>query len=792
MLRKGGLLLGLILCCSCDRLLPLRKSSDSTKVVESAWKSARYQEPRAQGRRALQQGDFVAAEAAYLKGRQMAENNQDWGVAARFATNIANTQLARGLRQEVAPTLYYAEVMARRQNDLSTVAAATISLANLQLAQNNWQAAEELSQRLLQEGTPLPPKLRLALLATLSRAVGELRGAPAAFPALSLCIEQGQLLDSQDLEEQARTLPAGAPLKGTGYSREAEFWDMAGHLFLQSKDWDRAEAALNQSYRLRLAAKDPRLHWLYERFTRLAIGRKQWQRGERWLQLSARNQRSVNAGVDWVWSVLAGQIAEGKGETAKALQAYRQAWQQAKRWRQGAVVQEDALVNTEVQVQQAADGFLRLAGQQLLLAGSRAGNPLAAEAFTIAEESRAWSIMLQAKGWLPPAAPPVAGEAVLLFALGKELSHRWDWTSRGLRWTPLPPQHQLLPLLAAANRELQSGAQRPALAPSLAPSAAPASRKEAASGNAPLWPKESAVARLSRLLLQGAPAEPHWRVIPDQELFALPFAALQTAEGNLVLEQHDVALVPCLRLPRQPLPQSAPAFLGAGDFVFNRADDRWQNLRPASGAALVHAAGTPSQELIRLIGSAREVRSLQQMYAATGAPVRSLTGTASNRSRLEWELTSRKPAVLHMATHAIEADAGRSIWLALGLSPQGEMEYWTASRVATLEHAPALVMLNACASGHAQALPGAGLLGMSRAWLLAGAQDVVLSSWALPDDDGEFARLFHQEFLQRLGQRHAAPTALRAAQLACLRSTGFRAAPRYWAAFFVTSTYAKK
>jgi CHAT domain-containing protein len=78
-------------------------------------------------------------------------------------------------------------------------------------------------------------------------------------------------------------------------------------------------------------------------------------------------------------------------------------------------------------------------------------------------------------------------------------------------------------------------------------------------------------------------------------------------------------------------------------------------------------------------------------------------------------------------------------------------------------------------------------MGLTRAWLMAGARAVVATEWATPDDVGVFFRRFYQQL------RRAAPgdpaDALRAAQIEALRSKGWRSQPSFWAGYFALGNY---
>jgi CHAT domain-containing protein len=94
-----------------------------------------------------------------------------------------------------------------------------------------------------------------------------------------------------------------------------------------------------------------------------------------------------------------------------------------------------------------------------------------------------------------------------------------------------------------------------------------------------------------------------------------------------------------------------------------------------------------------------------------------------------------------------------------------------------------LVVLSGCHSGAGAVLPGTGLLGLTRAWLTAGAQSVLASRWATPDEEGD---LFYAFYRALSGQRHADSTeALRAAQLEMIHAGGWRSKPQYWGTYFV-------
>jgi CHAT domain-containing protein len=121
--------------------------------------------------------------------------------------------------------------------------------------------------------------------------------------------------------------------------------------------------------------------------------------------------------------------------------------------------------------------------------------------------------------------------------------------------------------------------------------------------------------------------------------------------------------------------------------------------------------------------------------------------------------------------------------IALSLTEAKEAELLTPFEIAHWRTDAGLVVLSGCYSAQGAALPGTGLMGLTRAWLTAGARAVMSSRWPTPDEDGP---LFKALYRNMRNERRADPgQALRTAQLEMIRSGGWHAQPRYWGAFFV-------
>jgi CHAT domain-containing protein len=275
---------------------------------------------------------------------------------------------------------------------------------------------------------------------------------------------------------------------------------------------------------------------------------------------------------------------------------------------------------------------------------------------------------------------------------------------------------------------------------------------------------------------------PRWTIAPDGPLFDLPFGALAGPDGRYLIESHALRIAPGIHaLFGRPASGWKDRFVGVGDAVYNRADPRGSSAQGTSRSA----AGR--LELPRLPGSGREVESCARLWRAAGREAQLLEGPEASKRRLLQAVTD-SPAVVHIAGHMLfPAQESWRGMLALSIQDGGEVDLLSETEVAGMTAKVGLVALNGCSSGRGPVLPGAGLMGMTRAWLAAGARAVIATRWPVPDQDGgAIFPLLYRLYLERT--TGAAPVSfgelLREAQLAELRAGGRRADPARWASYF--------
>jgi CHAT domain-containing protein len=115
----------------------------------------------------------------------------------------------------------------------------------------------------------------------------------------------------------------------------------------------------------------------------------------------------------------------------------------------------------------------------------------------------------------------------------------------------------------------------------------------------------------------------------------------------------------------------------------------------------------------------------------------------------------------------------------------------TAEEVASLNlRGVEWAVLSGCDTGAGEVRAGEGVMGLRRAFQVAGARTVIMSLWPVEDQTtGEWMRILYQG---RLTKRLSTADAVRQASLAVLRqrrARGLSAHPFHWAAFVATGDW---
>ena len=275
--------------------------------------------------------------------------------------------------------------------------------------------------------------------------------------------------------------------------------------------------------------------------------------------------------------------------------------------------------------------------------------------------------------------------------------------------------------------------------------------------------------QLHKLLIepiaQYLPTNPSDRVIfiPQNELFLVPFPALQDASGKYLIQKHTILTAPSIQV-LQLTHEKRPTVSGDGVLVVGNP----------TMPSVTTTVGEASQQLTNLPGAQKEATDIAQLLNT-----KALTGKQATKAAILPKLSNAR--IIHLATHGLLDDfKGLGVPGAIALAPDGTGELndglLTSNEIFDLKLNAELVVLSACDTGRGR-LTGDGVIGLSRSLITAGVPSVIVSLWSVPD--APTASLMTQ-FYQNLKQSSDKAQALRNAMLTTMKQ---HPDPKDWAAF---------
>jgi CHAT domain-containing protein/tetratricopeptide (TPR) repeat protein len=403
----------------------------------------------------------------------------------------------------------------------------------------------------------------------------------------------------------------------------------------------------------------------------------------------------------------------------------------------------------------------------------------------------------------------VDDDTVLLeFALGEERSWLWAVTPRTLTTVELPPRREI-DAAARSLYELFTARQR----------RGSAYARQVPEADTRLGEQAAA---MSAMLLGGIARQlnDEWRskrlaIVAAGALEYLPFAALPSpvhdragpavhavsvrrGPSSLPLVfRHEIVMIPSASVlavlrretaGRRPAPRTLAIL---ADPVFEATDPRVTSPRPRPASAVkddtASSVGDLMDSLYAADGFSRLPFSREEgntIAALVGAPAafRAMDFKASRATVLSGALGGHR--IVHFATHGIvdsERPSLSSLILSLVDEHGGRQNgYLRLHDIYNLRLDADLVVLSGCQTALGKEIKGEGLVGLTRAFIYAGAPRVVASLWEVSDfATAELMKAFYRGMLQQ----HLPPAAaLRAAQLQLSQDPRW-ASPYFWAGF---------
>jgi CHAT domain-containing protein/Tfp pilus assembly protein PilF len=302
--------------------------------------------------------------------------------------------------------------------------------------------------------------------------------------------------------------------------------------------------------------------------------------------------------------------------------------------------------------------------------------------------------------------------------------------------------------------------------------------------------------------------------VPFETLLKSPepgdFASLgYLVKSNEIIYAPSASVVGAIK--QQRAKTSSRAVLVIADPVFNSNDARAKKgaapanadaelrglgiqsaLADVDGATPAPAAANGALEglpLARLNGTRVEADQIAKLAKASGGQADVWLDLDASEENLATRDIS-KYRVIHVATHGL-LNAERPQFTGVVLSLVGNKTrdgFVRTDEVFNLRLGSPLVMLSACETGLGKEKRGEGVMGLTRAFMYAGAPTVGVSLWSVADKST--ADLM-TDFYQRLLSTSAATTssgALRGAQLAMISGKKY-SAPFYWAPFVLVGDW---
>jgi CHAT domain-containing protein len=308
-------------------------------------------------------------------------------------------------------------------------------------------------------------------------------------------------------------------------------------------------------------------------------------------------------------------------------------------------------------------------------------------------------------------------------------------------------------------------------------------------------------------------------VVADGALNYIPFEVLlKTSDSGdfsslgYLVKTNEIIYAPSASvvgaIKQQRTKASGRAMLIIADPVFNSNDTRARKPAgtPSSDAevrglgiqsALADVAGsapptTGAMEglpLARLNGTRIEADQISKLAKASGGQADVWLDLDANEDNLGTRDVT-KYRIIHVATHGL-LNAERPQFTGVVLSLVGNKThdgFVRTDEVFNLRLGSPLVMLSACETGLGKEKRGEGVMGLTRAFMYAGAPTVGVSLWSVADKStADLMTDFYKRLLST-DEGTTSSGALRGAQLAMITGKKY-SAPFYWAPFVLVGDW---
>lgn len=797
------------LCVALVLWLALSRSSTASRTESPDsvqwWRTQEFGQIQKSAESLRKSGDFGGLEKLYVKALVQARAAKNLRAQTSYLTALGNTYVFLFRYPEAIQAYAQARELAHASSDWLAEGAVAPGLSSVYLLVGDWPAARESALAGLETVKRLPTPPYYAAQLKLQHA----RLHPGG---------EGTAAEILQAIEATHAQP--------NLALEAEAWDLLGEERMRRRDFTGAEAALDSAYRLRKLHLHRDLRLSYWRLGALRLAQNKLDEAERLTASAIGEMRLEGSAVSSRNLLLQrGLIAQARGNTDAALADFEAAARSAEHWRQvvpplsrsslaAADTEADRKVfSTYIEAaarKGIATGDVKWIRKSLMAAERNRASSLRqsaamAEVWRRKLPAKYWQTLaqlrseetrqVQAEGFggagnglverLHLALTEMEATAGLGFSPNKNENFSSERSlslfQKGLRESEL-----FLSFYTGAGESYLWAVTRDSLHLYKLPAADRMNAVVQSFRNTVTRHKPQArelgehlYGTLFGQLEAQEATRPSWILSLEGSLFDVPFAALGD-NGKYLVEEHALQITPSATWLRTA--KAGPAtgsYVAVGDPVYNWADER---LRPAEWSVRTSPYQIPGQ-LNRLVASGEELHRIARLWGKQGTV---LDGPEASRASFLKAVAETRPANVFLATHVVAKRTHREqAFLAFSIGEGGSPELVGSADIAMLQVPGSLVVMSGCSSGVGEASPGAGLLGLTRAWLSAGARAVLATSWPVEDARGELLPTFYANLAGGTNSMTTAE-ALRRGQVAMIHSGTWQADPAYWAAFQLT------
>lgn len=266
----------------------------------------------------------------------------------------------------------------------------------------------------------------------------------------------------------------------------------------------------------------------------------------------------------------------------------------------------------------------------------------------------------------------------------------------------------------------------------------------------------------------------HLLIVPDGALGTIPFEALISSKDIEELSPTTRYFIHDFNVSYD---YSTTLFLERKEAIANFKNDQ-NDILLIAPVVFAESTGLPP-----LAGTEDEVRAIKYLFKGNQWQSESkIKDMATEAFVKNADLTNYK--YVHFATHGVVHESKPELSRIYLGGTQGEDGSLYSGEIYNLKINAELVTLSACETGLGKVAKGEGIVGLSRALLYAGADNLIVSLWQVADQST--SQLMIDFYTQHLfaEEKSNFSSALRASKLKMLQSDNYQN-PYYWAPFIL-------